>query len=194
MDYNSLCNALNEFHLPRAIGHLDQDRFVAWNDIFLSESGLSREEVQRSRLKELATFDERTTNTAPGYEQTGFTLIPFQLKCPDAARVLRGNAAKKDDGFVLLIVAPPETPELRESAWKQGRDDEHERILKLFHDDVSPKLLAAVFAAQVAKEELEASGLPAESTTVAKIGDQLVEAIEGVADALEPEEAKKIPD
>jgi signal transduction histidine kinase len=93
-----------------------------------------------------------------------------------------------------LIVAPPETPELRESAWKQGRDDEHERILKLFHDDVSPKLLAAVFAAQVAKEELEASGLPAESTTVAKIGDQLVEAIEGVADALEPEEAKKIPD
>jgi signal transduction histidine kinase len=69
----------------------------------------------------------------------------------------------------------------------RGRNQERERIFKLFHDKVSSKLLAAVFTAQMAKEDLEAKGLK-ESEMIAKVGDKIVEAIEGLIAVLDPEE------
>jgi hypothetical protein len=179
----AICTALNDFHLPRAIAHLERNRFVAWNEHFLAESGFSGEELQTTALKDLTTFEEPST-VAPGFERSGFSVMPFRFTCHDQDRVLSGNAAAKGDGFVLLLVEP--TKETGDSAWEKGRNDERDRILRLFHDEVGPKLLAAVFAAQIAKEELEAKGLK-ESETVAKVGDKLVEAIEGVVAVLDPE-------
>jgi hypothetical protein len=70
---------------------------------------------------------------------------------------------------------------------QQGQKDERERILILFHDKVGPKLLVAVFAAQMAKEELKAKGLE-ESVTIAEIGNRLVEVIDCLVEILDPDD------
>jgi hypothetical protein len=181
----AICTALNEFNLPRAIGHLSQDCFIAWNEKFLSGSGFSSEELERASFTELTTLDEVST-VMSGEDPAALSLLHFRFKCHDNVRILSGHAAIKDDQFVLLLVDPTESAGAIESAWQQGQTDERDRILRLFHDEVGPKLLAAVFTAQIAKEELKAKGLK-ESETVAKVGDKLVEAIEGVVAVLDPE-------
>jgi hypothetical protein len=96
------------------------------------------------------------------------------------------NVAKHPEDEVCCSKA--KLKEHAERARRQGQADERERIFKLFHDWVGPKLLVAVFTAQIAKEELEAQGLK-ESATVAKVGDRLVEAIDCLVAILDPEEA-----
>jgi hypothetical protein len=64
-----------------------------------------------------------------------------------------------------------------EFAEEKGRDAERQRILKLIHDEVSPKLLAAVFTSQVTFEKLEAKGFQ-ERETVAQTTAAIIEAID----------------
>jgi len=181
----AICTALNKFNLPRAVANLHQDRFIAWNESFLSESGVSSEQLQKVSVKESTTFYESSAVT-PRSARAVLSLVPFKFKCGQDMRVLSGNAAKKDDGYIFFIVDPSENSLVVENARQQGHVEEHDRILKLFHEEVGPKLLVAVFTAQVAKDELEAKGLK-ESETVAKVTDQLVEVIEGVIAMLAPE-------
>jgi hypothetical protein len=181
----AICTALNKFNLPRAVANLHQDRFVAWNESFLSECGLSSEQLQKVSVKESITFQE-TPAVTPNSGRSVLSLVHFKFKCGQDMRVLSGNAAKNDDGFIFFIVDLSEKSLALENAWKQGHDEEHHRILKLFHEEVGPKLLVAIFSAQVAKEELEAKGLK-ESETVASIADQLAEVIEGIVAVLSPE-------
>ena len=56
--------------------------------------------------------------------------------------------------------------------------------MKIFHDKVSPKLLAAIFEIARAKEELESKGLQQESESVSKASIALVETIDTLADFL----------
>jgi signal transduction histidine kinase len=84
-----------------------------------------------------------------------------------------------DNKIASFMVEQSPVSHTLEWATRKGQEEERERILKLFHDQVSPHLLAAVFSAQMAKEELEAKGLK-ESETVAKVGDKLVHVIEGL--------------
>ena len=72
-----------------------------------------------------------------------------------------------------------------------GGEEERNRILKLFHDRVSPKLLAAVFEVVNAKEKLEAKGLE-ESKAVAKAAEKLTETIDAVVSVLDPDQPAQV--
>jgi signal transduction histidine kinase len=54
-----------------------------------------------------------------------------------------------------------------ESARLAGHEEERARIVRMFHDEVSSTMLAALFAIESAKDELKAQNLP-QAETVAK--------------------------
>ena len=185
----AICDVLNEFRLPRAIVHLGRDRFIAWNESFQERTGYSAEQLRFAHLQDLLAFSE------PDPQLTESTLLPtpgVQLvrcttRCSGQEHFATGYAAKRDDDFVLVMldVVNPSTGAI-EDARLFGQEEERNRILKLFHDKVSPKLLAAVFEVVNAKEKLEAKGLE-ESKVVARAADKLSETIDAVASVLDPD-------
>jgi len=65
-----------------------------------------------------------------------------------------------------------------------GQQEERARIIKLFHDEVSSTMMAALFALESAKNALEAQNLPA-IQALEKASELLSEAVEKTADVLE---------
>jgi hypothetical protein len=41
-----------------------------------------------------------------------------------------------------------------------GREEERTRVIKTFHEEVSPSMIAALFLIETAKSDLEEAGLP----------------------------------
>lgn len=65
-----------------------------------------------------------------------------------------------------------------------GRQEERARIIKLFHDEVSSTMMAALFAVESAKNALEAQNLPV-VLELEKASELLSEAVEKTGDVLE---------
>jgi hypothetical protein len=185
----AICDLLNEFHLPRAVVHLGQDRFIAWNKSFQERTGYSAEQLRFAHSKDLLAFTEPDSQLAESTIQPtpGVQLVRCTTRCSGQEHFATGYAAKREDDFVLLMldVINPSTGAI-EDARLFGQEEERNRILKLFHDKVSPKLLAAVFEVVNAKEILEAKGLE-ESKVVAKAADKLNETIDAVVSVLDPD-------
>jgi hypothetical protein len=186
----AICDALNEFRLPRAIAHLSRDRFIAWNECFQELTGYSVEQLHYAHLKEFVAFSEPDPELTESVQDAiaGVQFVRCTTRCSGQEQFATGYAARRDDGFVLLMldVINPTTGAI-EDARLFGKEEERNRILKLFHDKVSPKLLAAVFEVVRAKEELEAKGLE-EGKAVSKAADKLKETIDAVASVLDPDE------
>jgi signal transduction histidine kinase len=108
----------------------------------------------------------------------------------DLSKVTAGRAVKRDDGNVLLTLDPVEAEsDLGKVARRFGQEEERSRIVKLFHDNVAPKLMAAVFEAQRIKEDLELHGLK-QSEEMSKVTEKLTETINSVISVLDPEKPK----
>jgi hypothetical protein len=45
-----ISGASNEYQLPKAIAHVEKDRFLAWNECFNAQTGYSDEESFTPRL------------------------------------------------------------------------------------------------------------------------------------------------
>jgi PAS domain-containing protein len=186
----AICDVLNEFRLPRAILHVDREPFIAWNESFRERTGYSAEQLHFAHHKDLVVFSEPDPELPESALQPtpGVQLIRCTTRCSGQEHFATGYAAKREDGFVLLMldVINPSTGAI-EDARLFGREEERNRILKLFHDKVSPKLLAAVFEVVNARERLEAKGLE-ESKSVARAADKLTETIDAVAAVLDSDE------
>lgn len=186
----AICDALNEFRLPRAIVHLGQDCFIAWNESFQERTRYSPEELGVAHPKDVVVLCEPDPQLEETVRQPSpeVQLVRCTIRCSGQEHFATGYAAKRDDGFVLLMadMINPTTGAL-EDARLFGREEERSRIMKLFHDEVSPKLLAAVFEVQRAKEELESKGLE-EVEAVSKAGEKLIETIDAVTSVLDPDE------
>jgi PAS domain-containing protein len=185
----AICDALNEYRLPRAIVHLGRDRFIAWNVSFQERTGYPAEQLHFAHLKDLVAFSEPDPELPENALQPtpSVHLVRCTTRCSGQEHFATGYAARRDDEFVLLMldVINPSTGAI-EDARLFGREEERNRILKLFHDRVSPKLLAAVFEVVNAKEKLEAQGLE-ESKVVAKAAEKLAETIDAVVSVLDPD-------
>jgi hypothetical protein len=188
----AICDVLNELRLPRAIVHLSQDRFIAWNESFQERTGYSAEQLHFAHLQDLVVLSETDPELPESILQptSGVQLVRCTTRCSGQEHFATGHAAKREDDFVLLMldVINPSTGAI-EDARLFGQEEERNRILKLFHDEVSPKLLAAVFEVVSAKEKLEAKGLE-ESKAVAKAADKLSETIDAVVSVLDPDPLK----
>jgi PAS domain-containing protein len=188
----AICDALDEFRLPRAIVHVEQDRFIAWNESFQERTGYSADALQVAHLKDLIVIGEPDAQFAESEQRSlpGVQFARCTTRCSGQEHFATGYCAKREDGFMLLMVdvINPTTGAI-EDARIFGQQEERNRIIQLFHDRVSSKLLVAAFEVQRAKVELDAKGLE-ERRAVSKAAEKLNETIDEVVSILDPEEPR----
>jgi hypothetical protein len=178
-----VCQVLNEFALPRAIFDFERHSFLAWNQRFLQRAGYSEEEIKSSKPEELLTFGE---SWFPLSEEEAHTVEftycaakrPFRDE-PASGYVVRSGAKL---GYVMLEIfeSPPAQFDQGRVA---GREEERNRIIKAFHDEVSSSMIEALFLMEEAKSELEEAGLP-QAEAVSKASDILAETTKKIADVI----------
>ena len=64
-----------------------------------------------------------------------------------------------------------------------GRQEERNRIVKAYHEEVSSSMIAALFLIEAAKSELQEAGLP-QNEAVSKASESLTEATDKIVDVL----------
>ena len=191
-DWQNACTLLDQFCLPAALGRLDNDCFVAWNASFREETGLSDLELKAAKLSQLAVLEgeennpDRECDAAP----TPVNYVPCVLKRVDSKHKVTGRVLRREDGHFLIMLnepfAEPGTGEFGRGRLL-GQQEERERLWGLLHNSLNPYLIAAVFAAQSAKEKLESKGLAeaADLSEVTKILDSVIDqTVKAVAEPL----------
>jgi hypothetical protein len=175
-----LCAVLNEFALPRAIVDFERHSFVAWNARFLEHTGFSKDEMKTSRAEELLTFGE---SWFPLSDEKGQTVeyIACAARRPFGAGPAPGFVVRSHGkiGFVMLDVFDSPSAQF-EQGRNAGQEEERNRVVKAFHEEVSSSMIAALFLIETAKSELEEAGLP-QSEAVSKASDILAETTEKIA-------------
>ena len=67
-----------------------------------------------------------------------------------------------------------------------GREEERNRVVQAFHEEVSSSIVVALFLIETAKSELKDKGLP-QAEAVSKASEILTETTEKLSDVLEPQ-------
>jgi hypothetical protein len=88
-------------------------------------------------------------------------------------------------GYVMLDVFDSPTAQF-EQGRNAGREEERNRVVQAFHEEVSSSIVAALFLIETAKSELEDAGLP-QAEAVSKASEILTETTEKIADVLGPQ-------
>jgi hypothetical protein len=170
-----LCAVLNEFGLPRAIVDFERNRFVAWNQRFLEQTGLSEDEIKSAKPEDLIAFGE---SWFPLSNETGVQTNEY-VACT-ARKPFGGNPApgfvvrsQGKIGYVMLDVFDSTSAQF-EQGQEAGREEERNRIIKAFHQEVSSSMIAALFLIETIKSELEEAGAP-QAEAASKAADILTE-------------------
>jgi hypothetical protein len=85
-------------------------------------------------------------------------------------------------GYVMLDVFGSSSAQF-EQGQTVGREEERNRIMKAFHEEVSSSIIAALFLIETAKNQLEEAGSP-QAEVVSKASDILTETTEKIAKVL----------
>jgi hypothetical protein len=179
-----LCAVLNEFALPRAIVDFERHSFLAWNPRFLEHTGFSEDEMKNSRAEELLTFGESWFPVSDEREGQTVEYIACAATRPFGADPAPGFAVKSHGkiGYVMLDVFDSSSAQF-EQGRNAGREEERNRVIKTFHEEVSSSMIAALFLIETAKSELEEAGLP-QAEAVSKASDILAETTEKLANVI----------
>jgi hypothetical protein len=178
------CAVLNGFALPRAIVDFERHSFVAWNPRFLEQTGYSEDEIKSAKPEELLTFGESWFPLSDQKEGQTVEFISCAAKRPFGADPAPGYVIRSHSkiGYVMLDVS--DSPSVQfEQGRTTGREEERNRIIKAYHEEVSSSMIAALFLIETAKNELEEAGLP-QAEAVSKASDILTETTEKIADVL----------
>ena len=174
------CAVLNEFALPRAIVDFERQSFVAWNLRFLEQTGYSEDEIKSAKPEELITFGE---SWFPLSEEKGQTVeyIACAVRRPFGGDPAPGFAVRSHGkiGYVMLDVFDASSAQF-EQGRNVGREEERNRVIKTFHEEVSSSMIAALFLIETVKSELEEAGLP-QVEAVSKASDILAGTTEKIA-------------
>jgi signal transduction histidine kinase len=178
-----LCTILNKFALPRAIADFERRLFVAWNPKFLERTGFSEDEMKASKPEELLAVEESWSplseeNRRPVEYTSCAVRRPFGAD-PAPGFVVRSHGKM---GYVMLDVFESSSAQF-EQGRNVGREEERNRIVRTFHDEVSSSLISALFLIETAKSELEDAQLP-QTEAVSKASDALAEATEKIETVL----------
>ena len=178
------CSAsLDNYRLPRAIVHVKNRSFVAWNRTFLSVTGFSDDQLCSLNAKDFITLGNPVAE-APG-------LVSCVVRTADAERFLTGHASIGDDGSVCIM---PDLKDGTSDAFEQGRtigrQEERARIKRILHDTAGPEVSDALLTLAEAEKELKAKHAP-EVDELAKVTRLIDKAIEKIVAALELQEAVK---
>jgi PAS domain-containing protein len=178
------CAVLNGFALPRAIVDFERHSFVAWNPRFFEQTGYSEDEIKSAKPEELLTFGESWFPLSDQKEGQTVEFISCAAKRPFGADPAPGYVIRSQSkiGYVMLDVS--DSPSVQfEQGRTTGREEERNRIIKAYHEEVSSSMIAALFLIETAKNELEEAGLP-QAEAVSKASDILTETTEKIADVL----------
>ncbi|MGA8655864.1 MAG: hypothetical protein WB586_06915 [Chthoniobacterales bacterium] len=178
---------MNEFALPRAIVDLERHSFVAWNPRFLEHTGFLEDELKTSKPDELLTFGESWFPLSGEGEGQPVEYIPCAARRPFGADPAPGFVVKSHSkiGYVMLDVFDSPTAQF-EQGRNAGREEERNRVVQAFHEEVSSSIVAALFLIETAKSELEDAGLP-QAEAVSRASEILTETTEKIADVLGPQ-------
>ena len=176
---------LNEFSLPRAVLDFEQHSFVAWNSKFLELTGFSENEMRTSRPEDLLTFGD---SPLPLFERREGKTVQYFVctaRRPFGAEPAPGYVVKSNSkfGYVMLDLFEPSTAEF-EQGRSVGRQEERDRIARLFHEEVSSPMMAALFLIETAKSELDEAALP-QAEAVSKASEILTEVTEKIVKAID---------
>jgi hypothetical protein len=175
------CAFLNEFALPRAIVDFERHLFVAWNSKFLEQTGFSEDEMKSSKPDELLTFGESWFPLSEEREGQTVEYVACAARRPFGADPAPGFAVRSHGkiGYLMLDVFDSSSAQF-EQGRNAGREEERNRVIRTFHEEVSSSMIAALFLIETAKSELEDAGLP-QAEAVSKASDILAETTEKIA-------------
>jgi PAS domain-containing protein len=175
------CTVLNEFALPRAIVDFDRHSFVAWNSKFLEQTGFSEDEMKSSKPEELLIFGEAWSPLSEERQGQTVEYIPCAARRPFGADPAPGFAVRSQGKIAYLMLDVFDSSSAQfEQGRNAGREEERNRVIRTFHEEVSSSMIAAVFLIETVKSELEDAGLP-QAEAVSKASDVLAEATEKIA-------------
>jgi hypothetical protein len=179
----SCCASLDNYRLPRAIVHVKNRSFVAWNKTFLSLTGFSDDQLWSLNAKDCITLGNPVAEV-PG-------LVSCIVRTADAERFLTGHASIGDDGSVYIMPGLENgTSDAFEQGRVIGRQEERGKIKRIFHDAASPKLSVALVTLAEAERELKAKHAP-QAHELAKVTRLLEKVFEKIVASLEPHQALK---
>jgi hypothetical protein len=178
-----LCAVLNEFALARAIVDFERRSFVAWNPKFIEQTGYSEDEIKSAKPEDLLLLGESWFPLSEK-EDGKVEFISCAVRRHFGADPAPGYVVKSAGkiGYVMLDVS-----ESRQAQFDQGRitgrEEERNRIVKAYHQEVASSMIAALFLIETAKSELEEAGLP-QAEAVSKASEILSETTGKIADVL----------
>ena len=162
----------------------ERELFLAWNPRFLEHTGFSEDKMKSSKPEELLTFEDSWL-PVPG-EREGQTAeyIACVARRPFGAEPAPGFVVRSHGkiGYVMLDVFGSSSVQF-EQGRNAGREEERDRVMRAFHDEVSSSMIAALFLIQTAKIELEDAALP-QAEAVSKASDILTQATEKIVEVL----------
>jgi hypothetical protein len=175
------CAFLNEFALPRAIVDFDRHSFVAWNSKFLEQTGFSEEEMKSSKPEELLIFGESWFPLLEKTEGQTVEYITCAARRPFGADPAPGFAVRSQGKIAYLMLDVFDSSSAQfDQGRNAGREEERNRVIRTFHEEVSSSMIAALFLIETVKSELEDAGLP-QAEAVSKASDILAETTEKIA-------------
>ena len=162
----------------------ERHSFVAWNPRFLEHTGFSGDEMKTSNAEELLTFGESWFPLSAENEGQSVQYIACAARRPFGADPAPGFAVRSHGriGYVMLDVFNSSSAQF-EQGRNVGHEEERNRVIKSFHEEVSSSMIAALFLIETAKSELEEAGLP-QAEAVSKASDILAETTEKIADVM----------
>jgi hypothetical protein len=179
-----LCAVLNEFALARAIVDFERRSFVAWNAKFLEQTSYSEDEMKSAKPEELLIFGESWFPPSDKDEGQKVEFITCAVRRPFNADSAPGCIARSagNIGYVMLEISDSSSAQF-EQGRVAGREEERNRIIKAYHEEVASSMIAALFLIETAKSELEEAGLP-QAEVVSKASEILTETTGKIADVL----------
>jgi hypothetical protein len=195
MEHRQFSDWIKTSSLPRAIADFTDHRFIAWNTTFLERTGYSEDRIKAIKPEEIIVLSDSRFPLPSDNSQSATEFIVCAVKTTSRSAALPGHIVKSMGRFGCLIVDDGKSDSAEfEQGRLVGQHEERARIVKLFHDEVSSTMKAALFAVESAKSALEAQNLPA-VWALDKASELLSEAVEKNADVLKgkKDEPRKDP-
>ncbi len=159
----------------------ERHSFVAWNPRFLEDTGFSEDELRTSKADELLTFGESWFPLSDEKEGQTVEYVACAASRPFGGRSAPGFAVRSHGKICYVMLNVFDSPSAQfEQGRNVGREEERNRVIETFHEEVSSSIIAALFLIETAKSELEEAGLP-QAGAVAKASDILAETTEKIA-------------
>jgi hypothetical protein len=157
---------------------------VAWNSRFLEQTGYSEAEIISVRPEELLTMSESWFPLSEEKEGKAVEFISSVAKRALGADPAPGYVVRSRSKMGYVMLDPFNSPSAQFAQGRlAGREEERNRIVQAYHQEVSSSMIAALFLIETAKIELQEADLP-QAEAISKVSDILTEATEKIAHVL----------